>query len=185
MKKVSKVVIFSFIFTSLAMLLMVSIHAEGFAAAEEKRTATAIWFEDNLGWLIGIPSGTVLAGIMEFVFLFRKNRSYAKDLSSNMLMRGNVKKFIDEAKAQNVKIENFVSKTEQQVVDVNNKVDNALTKIDNTCESIKDLQNENQVIVVSLNKLVEVLALMASQDKDMVSNGTAEKINSIVIKDNK
>lgn len=187
MKKGKKVVVFSFILVAILVLLTLNINAEELVEGTEnvadtmQKTGTAIWFEEHLGWFIGIPTGTVLAVVGEFVFLFKKNRSYLKDQMLNIQNRKDVKNFIENAEKQSKEIKNFVAETNQSVVTIGNKVDNALERVDKVAKSIENLTNENKVVVVSVNRLIEILGLMASKDETLVANGTAEKINELIV----
>lgn len=187
MKKAKKVVVFSFILVAILVLLTLNINAEEVVDGTEnvadtiQKTDTAIWFEDNLGWFIGIPTGTFFAVVGEFVFLFKKNRNYLKDQMLNIQNRKDVKNFIENAEKQNKEIKNFVAETNQSVVTIGNKVDNALERVDKVTTSIENLTNENKVVVVSVNRLIEILGLMASKDETLVANGTAEKINELIV----
>jgi len=186
MKKAKKVVIFSFILVAVLLLLTLNINAEELVEGTEnvadtiQKTDTAIWFEDNLGWFVGIPTGTLFAVVGEFVFLFKKNRSYLKDQMLNIQNRKDVKNFIENAEKQNKEIKNFVAETNQSVVTIGNKVDNALERVDKVTESINELSDKNMRVVISVNKLIEIIGLMASKDEKLVANGTAEKINEII-----
>ena len=99
----------------------------------------------------------------------------------NIQNRKDVKNFIENAEKQNKEIKNFVVETNQSVVTIGNKVDNALERVDKVTASIENLTNENKVVVVSVNRLIEILGLMASKDETLVANGTAEKINELIV----
>ena len=183
MSKAKKLVVFGFILIVVLVLISVNINAEEVVeevAEEASKTTTALWFEDNLGWFIGIPSGLFLSIIGDIVVLYKRNRSYSKDMMANNKTRAELNKFSKDVIANNKQIENYVAETKQQVVIVVEKADKTVAKIEELTNKVESVADENKVVAVNVNKLIEVIALMVSTDEKYVSNGIAEKINALI-----
>ena len=183
MSKAKKLAVFGFILMVVLVLVSVNINAEEVVeevAEEASKTTSAIWFEDNLGWFVGIPSGLLLSIVGDIVVLYKKNRSYAKDMMSNEKTRTGLNKFCKDVIENTKQIENYVAETKQQVVVVVDKVDKTVDKIEELTNKVESVAHENKVVAVNVNKLIEVIALMVSTDEKYVSNGIAEKINALI-----
>lgn len=142
---------------------------------DDKKTASdlEIWFENNLGWLVGIPTGmlTTLISIALFVYKTKKKFDLVNEetTSQNKNTKENLvktKELVDETKKQNEviveKIDNFVETNEKQMA--------ALTKALETTTKELELSNAR---IAALEEVIEMIAL---HTKELVANGTAEEI---------
>lgn len=149
-------------------------------AEVNQKTDVATWFENNLGWFVGIPSGVVLANCLELIGLFKKKRAYTKDLFENSLMRANISKEVTNLADSNVKFGRFVTETQNKLIATDKKIDDVLNKAEEQAKSYAEVIQTNMQLEKKVDTLLQALALMSSQDKDLVANGVAEKINNLV-----
>ena len=172
------------VFLCLLMLLILAscnkAVANEIAASENQKTEIATWFENNLGWFIGIPSGVFLASILELLGLFSKKKDYAKDMFQNSLMREYVHKEISKVAETNVKFGQFVTETQNRLIETDKKIDEVIEKAEAQASKYEEIVNANLQLESKINTLIVALALMSSQDKDLVANGVAEKINKLI-----
>lgn len=183
MGKAKKLVVVSLLAAVLVFILSSCSNVKEGVAEVIEKTESAQWFEDNLAWFIGIPTGTVLATLGEFVYLFRKKKDVAKDMLQNSAIRKNVNSFLDNASKQNEEVAKVVNVVEAKVIKVENKLEDFDNKIDNLSDNILAYVESNKAVEVKLNTLVEIIALVVSKDKDLVANGIAEQINQLITKE--
>lgn len=149
----------------------------------ETKTKAAEWFETNLGWFVGIPVGTLLTLLIDMLVLFKKakeriaeNQS-TKDLHKVALdeiayAKAIMTKSQEIAKAA-VETANYVKANIEDIQRRLDVTDNMIlentTMFSNLKNSIADLENK----IATLN---EVEQLIATHSKELVGNGTAERI---------
>lgn len=156
--------------------------AEETAQATEaiEKTSGAKTLEDYFGWFVGIPVGSVVTVALNVLFLLVKRKDYKTDLSSNLTQRESLNQFVYESKTTQTKMLDTVKEYEAQF----NKLEEKLRKLDeDIAEKTKkdaELITSNENVSAKVDELTKILALMASHDKDLVANGTAEKINALI-----
>ena len=179
MKKKINILLMVLTMVFVAVLLVSCGNGEVVEETAEK-TGVAEWFENNLGWFVGIPTGVVLSNVLEFLLLFKKSKNYAQDLFHNNETRKSVAKTVNDFSETNAKLGKFVTKTEQTDLALDKKIDSTIEKVEQQAEKFVEVQNQCAVVKTEVEALLEVLSLIASQDKDLVSSGVAEKVNKIV-----
>ena len=180
-KKRINIVLLGFTFVLISALLISCANNEvvNTVADVAQKTETANWFENNMGWFVGIPIGTVASSILEIVALSKKSKAYTKDLFANSETRKEVKTAIKEISDTNAKVGKFVTKAENIFLNLDKKVDFAIDKAEKTAEGCKEVADKVDGLKTEVEALLQAISLMASQDKDLVSSGVAEKVNKI------
>lgn len=147
-----------------------------------------IWVEENLGWLVGIPTGTVLTTLIEILVLASKSKKKKEEIEETSTQNKNGKEILSTAK-------NLLNDTKNLTKSLEGSILCALDKIEKTDnlvnERIANLTNElttklvngletlNNTIVLlenRLSKLEDVQEMIALHSKELVANGTAEEI---------
>lgn len=182
MSRKKKLVVLSLL-AAVFLLVLSSCNVKENVAEVVQKTESAQWFEDNLAWFIGIPSGTVLAVIGEFIYLFKKKKDYAKDLFQNNKTRKDISNFLTSAKQQGDKVEKVVDTVEAKVIKVENKLEEFDNKIDKISDNILQYVEENKTVNTKIETLIQMFALVVSKDEDLVASGIAEKINQLITKE--
>ena len=149
-----------------------------------EKTNGAKWFEDNFGFLVAVPVGTILSLLLEFCFLFKSRKSTRQDLFENKLQREYQTEFIKESVEVQKELVNFVTNSNQKF----DKIGNAVEKLTETNETLINkydgLNDSQKVLAYKVDELINIFVYIASTNKDLVANGTAEKINALRNKDN-
>lgn len=156
------------------------------------------WFSDNLGWIFGVPVGTIITILIEMIYLFKKGKAKAEELKETK----DVKQFaIDELKIANKLIEDTkeMQIAVQKVVDYvkNNSektytlIEQMLTGVGEIVGNVKEdftnqfINNQSQLEknFVELERMLKRFCsientqkLIALNTKELVCTGTAEKI---------
>ena len=147
-----------------------------------------VWVYANLGWLVGIPTGTALTAIVELVVLHKKSKKQTEATN--------------ETKEQNAKTKTYVNKTKELVsetkalaksLETNVKV--GLENILKTEDLFKSLATNltnivhdeisrstatTQLLEVRIANLEKVIEMVALHTKELVCNGTAEEISKTI-----
>ena len=161
-------------------------------------TKVETWLEKNLGWVVGIPVGTLITALIEMLYLFKKAREKAQELKETK----DVKEFaIEEVKNAKQILEttnvllNELKGIYDYVLENSTKTKEEIDKLKGYVENrVNDVQNEftsqfetNQVDLqknfVELQKMLgrftaieTIQKMVALNTKELVCTGTAEKI---------
>ena len=140
---------------------------------EEQPSEMQIWFEKNLGWLVGIPTGTVLAVIADILVLANKNRKKKEEIEETSNQNKRAKAVLDTTKELLNDTKALAKKLETNVTDVLNLTEEKTALLLNGFENITKIlaSLENR-----LTQLEDVQEMIALHSKELVANGTAEKI---------
>lgn len=132
-----------------------------------------IWVEENLGWLVGIPTGTVLAVIADILVLANKNRKKKEEIEETSNQNKRAKAVLDTTKELLNDTKALAKKLETNVTDVLNLTEEKTALLLNGFENITKIlaSLENR-----LTQLEDVQEMIALHSKELVANGTAEKI---------
>lgn len=151
---------------------------------ENEPSQLEVWFEENLGWLVGIPTGTILAVIADILVLVKKNKKKNEEISETKTQNKNGKEVLNTAKE-------LLNETKNVANDLGKLVLNALDNIEKTDNLVNDrvneltnklvtgfetLNNTLELVETRITKLEEVQEMVALHSKELVANGTAEKI---------
>lgn len=145
----------------------------------QQKTSTAEWFENNMGWFIGIPVGSALDLILGMLFLFAKRKDYKADLMKNELQRAENSKFITDSKDTLNKVGSFITTSQELVNKASNDFNAMNKKFDDLSIKFDDLEKTNDKLTNDIEKLISIIALISSNNSDLVANGIAEEINAI------
>ena len=140
---------------------------------EEQPSELQVWFEKNLGWVVGIPTGMVTTIISIALFVHKTKKKFDElneDTSSqNKNTKAHLKATVElvaEAKKQNEiisnKIDSFIENNASQIA--------ALTS------ALETMTKAYEASTRKIAALEEVIEMMALHTKELVANGTAEKI---------
>lgn len=162
---------------------------------EQKGSELQIWVNENLGWLIGIPTGTSLSILVEILVLASKSKRKKEELEETKTQNSNGKDILNNAKSLMNNTKQMVDDTKKLAKDLEGIVANAITRIETTdnkvservknlCETLTDklessLESVNNTLVLleqRLSQLEDVQEMMALHTKELVANGTAEEI---------
>ena len=183
MKKSKIYVVFVVCFCIMLVLTLVSCNnnaAEEVVAEANQKTDIASWFEEHLGWFVGIPTGMLITTGIDILGLLKKRKAYTKDLFENSVMREAISKKISELSETNVKFGKFVTDTQNKLIAADKKIDNVINKAEEQAKRFEELSNASVQVENKVDTLLKVLSLMASQNNELVTNGVAEQINKLV-----
>ena len=182
LKKIIKALIFTLIITLILSIVFLAFSNPVYAAGEEEianelpKSEVASWFENNLAWFIGLPTGTVISLILEAVVLYSKNKSFIENIREGKAQRKEVKKFIDDSKLSIDNMKNDIKELKGQMKERFDKSDELAKKIN------ENFTNQEKYIQELINKndmLTKMLVIQMTHNKEAVANGTAEKINKL------
>ena len=152
---------------------------------EPKESDEQIWFNENLGWLIGIPTGTLATALIEFLVLVKKSKKKDEEINETKEQNNKGKEILSTAK-------NLLSDTKELAKKLDDTVAKALNNIEVTDSKVNERVNDLATKVTScLEALNTTLALLESRvsnletvqemialhTKELVANGTAEEIS--------
>lgn len=144
-----------------------------------EKTDIAQKVEDNFGWLIAVPIGTVLSVLLEFFFLYKSKKNSREDLNKNEAQRKSVTDFITDSKKIQNSIGNYITESQSKF----EKLEISIKKLDddslNSQQKFNEVIEANKILTAQVNDLLQAISLMAKVDKDLVASGLAEKINNI------
>ena len=151
----------------------------------KKESELQKWMNDNLGWLIGIPTGTLMTGLIEFIVLVKKSKKKKEEIDETKKQNSTGKEIlntatslINDTKLLTVKLEDTVAKALNsiEVTDskVNERVSDLVTKVTTCLETLNTTLALLENRVSNLELVQEMIAL---HTKELVSNGTAEEIS--------
>jgi predicted RNase H-like nuclease (RuvC/YqgF family) len=171
---------------------------------EEENTGTnlQLWVNENLGWLIGIPTGISLSAVIEFILIAKLNKKKREEIAEVQEQRSvgdkvlsSSKKMIEDTKLLTANLKDSVSTTLDNVKTLTNtlqnNVNNALSRIEtldvNVQDTVNNLANKLSASFEQINKTVTTLEsrlakleniqeMIALHTKELVANGTAEEI---------
>ena len=151
---------------------------------ENKPSDLQIWVNENLGWLVGIPTGTLMTALIEFLVLVKKSKKKDEEVNETKKQNSNgkeilttAKNLLTDTKELAVKLEDTVAKalTNIEITDskVNERVSDVITKVTNCLETLNTTLALLENRVSNLEAVQEMIAL---HTKELVANGTAEEI---------
>lgn len=162
------------------------------------KTDFANWFEDNLGWLFGLPLGSLLTIALEILVLAKKSKAKVEELKETKDANKFIKEQIEIGNEMYTKgVELFdVCKETITTVETNfnelssvltDKVNDIAKRLDNTDNLVIETKNTfdalNGIIEankVEIEKLQQALLLVSTHTKELVANSTAEEIVKLV-----
>ena len=152
---------------------------------EPKESELQIWVNENLGWLVGIPTGTLMTALIEFLVLVKKSKKKDEEINETKEQNNKGKEILSTAK-------NLLSDTKELAKKLDDTVAKALNNIEVTDSKVNERVNDLATKVTScLEALNTTLALLESRvsnletvqemialhTKELVANGTAEEIS--------
>ena len=201
MKKIAKIILIIALFCGVLFSFNKSVNAEEENTSSsaptteneiiedtQKESELQIWMNENLGWLIGIPTGTLMTAIVEFIVLVKKSKKKDEEINETKQQNSNSKSILNNAKT-------LLNDTKELTNELTQTVNEALTKINDTDLKVNELVSNlstqlTNKINASVETLVRVLSLLetrvahledvqemiALHTKELVANGTAEEI---------
>jgi hypothetical protein len=143
-----------------------------------------IWFEENLGWFIGIPTGTALTTLIEILVLASKAKKKKEEIEETKEQNTNGKEILTTAKDLLTDTKNLTRNLEISILSALDNIEATDIKV---TERVNELTNKlvngfetlNNTIVLlenRLSKLEDVQEMIALHSKELIANGTAEEI---------
>ena len=173
----------------------------------QKESDLQTWLNENLGWLIGVPAGTVLSILAEGIFLFAKGKKKDEEIAETKESNKNSKEVIETANnllnntrelanTLSVSVTSTLNDVKALASSVDESVAAALKRIDLTDKNLtnvvtvleKEIKNVVKTSLEALNTTVvnlevrlatleKVQEMIALHTKELVANGTAEEIS--------
>lgn len=162
------------------------------------KTKVEEWLEANLGWIVGIPTGTLLYTLIELLYLDKKSKEKAAELKETKDFNKFAKEQLELGKEMYEKgiqligtCQETINVLEANVTELNGvltaKVDDIARRLDDTDTLVVDTKNTfdglNAMIEankVQVEKLQEAILLVSTHTKELVANSTAEEIVKLV-----
>ena len=162
------------------------------------KTKAEQWFETNLGWIVGIPLGTLFTTLIELLYLAKKSKEKIAELKQTKDFNTFAKEQLELGKEMYEKgvqligtCQETINVLEANVTELNGvltaKVDDIARRLDNTDALVIDARNTfenlNGIIEankVEIEKLQKAHLLIATHTKELVANSTAEEIVKLV-----
>lgn len=157
-----------------------------------------LWFEKNLGWLVGIPTGLILSAILEIIVLVEKSKKKLAELKETKDFNKFAKEqlelgyqMFEKSQAVLESCKETIGVLEATVVELDGKltakVNDIARRFDATDELVSETKNKfnelNGMIEankVQVEKLQEAILLVSTHTKELVANSTAEEIVKLV-----
>lgn len=157
-----------------------------------------LWFEKNLGWVVGIPIGTLITALIELIYLAKKSKEKLAELKETKDFNKFAKEQVELGnemykKSQElfVACQETIGVIEANVSELNGvltaKVNDIAKRLDNTDALVIETKNTfdglNAMIEankVQVEKLQEAILLVSTHTKELVANSTAEEIVKLV-----
>ena len=176
---------------TIVFITVISLGLNKTVNAEEETSSSATtesglqaWVNENLGWIIGIPTGTVSAILIEILVLADKSKKKLKEINETQDLNAKGKLAIDTTKellTDTKKLTKNLTDTVNVALDQINKTDlkvnELVTNLSNNLTSTLNVLSTNVTLLEKrLAALEDVQEMIALHSKELVANGTAEKI---------
>ena len=168
--------IFTFVFKPLAFARAEEIETEPITeevVEEKKGTIVNEWLKENLGWVVGLPTGVVIQIFLEAILLYKKNKQKFEELEDTK----DVKKFAKDVVEDTKKLAKDVKGA---VECVKENTEKTLKRFDETDRLLKQTLEEFSAVKKENENIKEVLKIMAYHSKEYVTNGSAEEIYKLL-----
>ena len=186
MKKIKYILITIAFITVISLGFNKTVNAE-----EETSSATTgeselqLWVNENLPWLIGIPTGTVTTILIEFIVLAKKLKkkdeeiNETKDLNSKgKIAIDATKEILESTKVLTRDLKASVNNALNQINKTDSRINTLVTDLaNNMAKQLETLTTAIEAIEKRISSLEQVQEMIALHSKELVSNGTAEKIS--------
>lgn len=161
-------------------------------------TKAQVWFQENLGWIVGIPTGTLIYALIEILILAKKSKQklaelketrdfnkYAKEQVElgNEMYRKSQELFV-ACKETIVIIEASITELDDRLTTKVNDIarrfdttDNLIGETKATFEQLNSIIYANKEQIVKLQK---AFLLVSTHTQELVANSTAEQIVELV-----
>lgn len=154
----------------------------------EEGSDLQIWFEKNLAWFIGLPTGGALTLLSFAIMTYKEKKEKRADIEETKAQNANADKLLKDVK-------NNLSEVKELANTLTNATTEALMKINITDKRVNDLVTNltNKVtlsldnvtkamgvIEIKIANLEEVQEMIALHSAELVANGTAEKIAKVI-----
>lgn len=161
-------------------------------------TKAQVWFQENLGWIVGIPTGTLLYALLEIIILAKKSKAKLAELKETKDFNKFAKEQLELGKEMYEKgvqligtCQETINVLEAKVTELNGvlvaRVNDIASRLDNTDALVIETKNTfdglNSMIEankVQVEKLQEAILLVSTHTKELVANSTAEEIVKLV-----
>ena len=152
---------------------------------EEQPSDLQVWFEENLAWFIGLPTGGALTLLSFAIMVHKEKKEKRADIQETKNQNANANKLLTLVKSNLIEVKELSDSLAAANV-------NLLTHVNNTDKRINDLVTSLTVKVTlgletltttvsalesRLSKLEDVQEMIALHSKELVANGTAEEIH--------
>ena len=140
---------------------------------EEQRSELQIYLEENLREIVNFVVGMFTTIVSLAIFILKTKRKFDKITDVTNSQNKDTKDHLEKTKA-------LVNETKQQNEIMKNKLDSFMEQSANTITSLTQAleatTKSNEALVARISVLEDVIELMSLHSKELVANGTAEKI---------
>lgn len=136
---------------------------------EQHKSKAQVWYDEHIGWILGGSLGAIIATILEIVLLAEKRK--VLDVQT---------KETKEAKVyakQQVEVANEIMKKASEAIEFAKKTVAAIeVRFNTTDKLLTNTLTEFNNVKQELTNLKETQKLIACNSKELVVNGTADKV---------